>query len=450
LQGFPGLSRHTAGKLVNHLQFIITNTLKSMEQRLKNKVAIVTGGGAGIGEAICKKFALHGAKVVVCGLPDDPVDAVAQEIAAKGGTAITYKGDISMAEHARMCVETAIDTWGKLDILINNAGVFPVMETMQDYPIDAFQYLVKNNIQSTFMMTKFAIPYLQKTKGNIVSAGSESGIVGIAENAPYGGTKGFIHAFMKGVAVEQAQFGVRANVVCPGAIDTAWTHKETGPMSLKTEKLVVSATPMGRRGTPEEVANVYLFLASDEASYVTGSLYSVDGGVTINKGSTGPMADSSMKEEPAGELDLKHSMEGDTAKNRFAKTYGYEQSNGNNSNAITEALHMDSGQLKNGISKTLVGLSAGLAVAGMIWGFTRRGQSNEAESGHLEADAENLSQQPAQTGDASATPGNASSGWEKKMDQNPANNPANNSLNNSGGSKGGSGFTNEGATGNAD
>jgi NAD(P)-dependent dehydrogenase (short-subunit alcohol dehydrogenase family) len=423
-----------------------------MEQRLKNKVAIVTGGGAGIGEAICKKFALHGAKVVVCGLPDDPVDAVAKEIAAKGGTAISYKGDVSMAEHARMCVEIAIETWGKLDILINNAGVFPVMETIEDYPAEAFHYLVKNNIQSTFMMTKYAIPYLQKTKGNIVSAGSESGILGIAENAPYGGTKGFIHAFIKGVAVEQAQYGVRANVVCPGAIDTAWTHKETGPMSMKTEKLIISATPMGRRGTPEEVANVYLFLASDEASYVTGSLYSVDGGVTINKGSTGSMADSSMKSEPKGELDLKHSMEGDTAKQRFANTYGYNKSN--NSNAITEALGADGGHLMNTISKTLVGLSAGLAVAGMIWNMTRKGNANESNEeafGHVEADVQNTSGQSGQTGKKSASQGgDSSSGWEKKMDENPATNPANNSINNSGGSKGGSGFTNEGATGNAD
>lgn len=423
-----------------------------MEQRLKNKVAIVTGGGAGIGEAICKKFALNGAKVVVCGFPDDPVDDVAKEIAAKGGTAIVYKGDISMAEHARLCVETVVDTWGKLDILVNNAGVFPVMETIQDYPIEAFQYLVKNNIQSTFMMTKFAIPYLQKTKGNVVSAGSESGILGIAENAPYGGTKGFIHAFMKGVAVEQAQFGVRANVVCPGAIDTAWTHKETGPMSLKTEKLVISATPMGRRGTPEEVANVYLFLASDEASYVTGSMYSVDGGVTINKGSTGSMADSSMKEEPKGELDLKHSMEGDTAKQRFANTYDYNssESNGNNSNAITEALGSDGGQLMSTVSKTLVGLSAGLAVAGMIWNLTRKGQSNEEVFGNVEAGLQDEASQSTQTDTSHANAGNASSGWEKKMDENPANNPANNSINDSGGSKGGSGFTNEGATGNAD
>ncbi len=159
-----------------------------MEYRLKNKVAIVTGGGAGIGEAICKRFAQEGARVLVCGFPDDPVDAVASEINAKGGKAEVYKGDISLPEHARMCVETAIKIWGKLDILINNAGVFPTMNYLQDYPIDAFEYLVKNNINSVFMMTKFALPYLQQTKGCIVSAGSESGLIGVAENTPYGGT----------------------------------------------------------------------------------------------------------------------------------------------------------------------------------------------------------------------------------------------------------------------
>ena len=92
------------------------------------------------------------------------------------------------------------------------------------------------NLRSAFMMTKFALPHLQKTRGNIVSAGSESGIIGLAQNTPYGGTKGWMHAFMRGLAVEQAQNGVRANCVCPGPIDTAWTHKETGPMDQEDGK----------------------------------------------------------------------------------------------------------------------------------------------------------------------------------------------------------------------
>jgi len=288
-----------------------------MGTRLRNKVAIVTGGGAGIGEAICKKFALERAKVVVCGLPDDPVQEVASQIQANGGSAIAFQGDISQAPNARACVQLAVDTFGKLDILINNAGGFPAVGYINEYPIDALEYMLQNNVKSTFMMTKFAVPYLQKSKGCIVSAGSEAGMDGDPQNAPYSGTKGFIHAFTRAVAGEQAQFGVRANVVCPGPIDTAWTHHQTSPMTTKMAKLFLSATPMGRRGTPEEVANVYLFLASDESSYVTGALYTVDGGITISKGPVGLMADSEMKKAPAGALDLEFSHEGDTVRRPF-------------------------------------------------------------------------------------------------------------------------------------
>jgi hypothetical protein len=141
-------------------------------------------------------------------------------------------------------------------------------------------------------------------------AGSESGIIGLAQNTPYGGTKGWIHAFTRGVAVEQAQNGVRANCLCPGPIDTAWTHKETGPMDEEMEKTLIQATPLARRGTPEEVANVYAFLASDEASYVTGALYVVDGGTTIAKGPVGDLVPKSLRKEPKGELDLTHSPHG--------------------------------------------------------------------------------------------------------------------------------------------
>lgn len=281
-------------------------------ERLKGKVAIVTGGGTGIGEAICKKFALEGASVVVAGFPDDPVDAVAREIKKAKGTAIAFEGDLSVTQNAKNCVELAIQEFGKLDILINNAGIFPEVNFISDFSEEAFDALLRCNLKSAFLMTKMAIPYLQKTKGNIVFAGSEAGQLGIAQVAPYGGTKGFIHAFMKGVAAEQAQHGVRVNCVSPGAIDTAWTHRKTSDMDKKMEKMIVEATPMGRRGTPEEMANVYLFLASDEASFVTGSIYFADGGITISKGPMGSMADKSFRREPKGELRLKHKKEGAT------------------------------------------------------------------------------------------------------------------------------------------
>jgi NAD(P)-dependent dehydrogenase (short-subunit alcohol dehydrogenase family) len=280
--------------------------------RLQGKVAIVTGGGAGIGEAIAKKFAKEGASVVVAGLPDDPVRAVADEIQASGGQATAFEGDLSSQAVAEACVQTAVGQFGKLDILVNNAGAFPAVSELDEYPVEAFEYMVKNNIYTNFHMSRAALPELQKTRGNIVSAGSEAGHMGEPMNTPYGGTKGFVHAFTRGIAAEQAKHGVRANCVGPGPIDTAWTHKETGPMTAQMEKQTTEGVPMGRRGTPEEIANVYLFLASDEASYVTGAIYFVDGGTTISKSSAGAQVPADLKKEPKGELDLKHSKDGNT------------------------------------------------------------------------------------------------------------------------------------------
>ena len=282
------------------------------KQRLAGKVAIVTGGGTGIGEAICLKFADEGATVVVAGLPGDPVQDVARKIQQRGSKAAYFIGDVSDDVQARACVRAAVDEFGKLDVLINNAGSFPAMEELQNWQTEDFELLLKNNVRTVFMMTRAALPHLQASRGNIVSAGSESGKVGLAMAAVYGGTKGFIHAFMKGIAVEQAKHGVRANCVCPGPIDTSWTHKESGPMDRAAEKMVVSATPLGRRGTPEEVANVYAFLASDEASYVTGAMWMVDGGITVAKGSVGDQVPRDLRKQPAGRLDLTHSREGRT------------------------------------------------------------------------------------------------------------------------------------------
>lgn len=287
------------------------------DARLKDKVAIVTGGATGIGEAISHKFASEKANVVVCGLPDDPVKEVVDAINERGGKAIGFIGDISDEQEAEKCVQAAIDEFGKLDILINNAGFFDGMEETQKFPTEAFDRMFKWNVRSTFLMTKYALPFLQKTKGNIVSAGSEAGFNGIPYFTPYGATKAAIHSLMKGVAVEQAKYGVRANCVCPGPIDTAWTHSSTGPMDKMTEKMMISATPLGRRGTPEEVANVYAFIASDEASYVTGATWLVDGGITPSKGNVGDMATDTT--EPKDKLDLDNKYEGLTDKPLTAK-----------------------------------------------------------------------------------------------------------------------------------
>jgi NAD(P)-dependent dehydrogenase (short-subunit alcohol dehydrogenase family) len=361
-----------------------------MGNKLKDKVAIVTGGGAGIGEAICKKFASEGAKVVVCGRIEDPVHEVVKEIQANGGTALAYQGDISSPHNAQACISQAVNTFGQLDILVNNAGVFPTTGFIEDYPIDDVEYLLQNNSMTTVLMSKYAMPFLQQTKGCVINAGSESGLIGIPQNTPYGGTKGFIHAFTKGLAAEQAQKGVRVNAVCPGAIDTSWTHKEIGPMDTMMEKQIIAATPMGRRGTPEEVANVYLFLASDDASYVTGSLYSVDGGITISKGPAGLMADKSMTKAPKGELDLMHSMDGDPVK------HGYADADDNAEYQQREwSQDYRTARESVGGASTLVkalaglGIGIGLAAAGMI---INRLRDSDGESDWSDNESRNRNQ----------------------------------------------------------
>lgn len=278
--------------------------------RLKDKVALITGAGTGIGEAIAHKFAVEGARLLLAGLPADPVQDVADEITSRGGAAAVYLGDLAEEADARTCVDRAMATYGRLDILINNAGIFAGGTATENYRIEDFDRTVRNNIRTAFLMTKFALPHLQKTRGNIVFSGSEAGINGISNFTAYGGSKGFLHAFMKGVALEQVAFGVRANCVCPGAIDTAWTRGSTSPIPLAAQAGIDAIIPLGRRGTPEEMANVFAFLASDEASYVTGALWLADGGITPAKQEGGLAVPESLRQPPPGELPLRHSHDG--------------------------------------------------------------------------------------------------------------------------------------------
>ncbi len=281
-------------------------------KRLEGKVAIVTGGATGIGEAIVKKFSQEGARIFLIGMPQDPVAEVQSEVIAAGGQCKIFIGDISEEKVARDASMLCKQEYGQLDILVNNAGIFPAFAPAEEYPLDVFDNMLKNNIRTNFLMTKFCLPDLHKSKGNIVNMGSVSGLLGQPKITPYGGTKGYIHAVTRGLANEQAANGVRVNAVCPGPVDTAWTRKEHGPMTMQDEMMLKAANPMGRRGTPAEMANAACFLASDEASYITGHLLYVDGGFSSAYGPAGLQADDRLKEQPEDDLNTKHTYEGAT------------------------------------------------------------------------------------------------------------------------------------------
>lgn len=247
--------------------------------RLSGKVAIVTGAASGIGEATAKLFGGEGASLVLADWDADRGDQVAEAVRKNGARAVFVKTDVSKPEDVQAMINAAVQNYGRLDVIFNNAGIEGEMnKPTADCTLENWHRVIAINLTGVFLGMKYAIPEMLKVGGgSIINTASIAGIVGFAGIPAYCAAKGGVVQLTKTAAIEYAKQNVRVNVICPGVIATPMVDRAIGG-SEEARKAFTATEPVGRFGTAEEVANVALFLASDESSFCTGAPFIVDGG----------------------------------------------------------------------------------------------------------------------------------------------------------------------------
>ena len=247
-----------------------------MPNRLRGKVAAITGAGMGLGQAIGTLFAAEGAQVVVADINMDAGRATVNQIHARGGEAILVQMDVRQAQDAERLTRATVDAFGRLDILVNNVGV-QVNKDVVETSEEEWDFVVDTNLKSMFLCSKYAVPQMRRQGGgNIICISSLSGLVGNGLQASYNASKHGVIGLARAMAVDHAVDKIRVNVVCPGSMNTPLTE------TIPEEKLAPyrEANLMKRFAAPSEIAQAALYLASDEASFVTGSALVADGGYT--------------------------------------------------------------------------------------------------------------------------------------------------------------------------
>jgi len=251
---------------------------------LAGKVAVVTAGGSGIGAATARLFAQEGAAIVIADLSGKRAEAVAGEVAAAGGRVAWIKMDAADPAAVQATVQLALDRYGRLDVMINNAGHAEVAP-IEDITLEGWNRVLAVTLTGTFLGIKYALPALRRQGGGaIVNTASISGTAGDYGLASYNAAKAGVINLTRSAAIENARHGIRVNCICPGAIDTRAPDLLGGPRADEIRRIQAAATPLGRMGRAEEMARAILFLASDAASFITGAALVADGGLVAHTG----------------------------------------------------------------------------------------------------------------------------------------------------------------------
>jgi NAD(P)-dependent dehydrogenase (short-subunit alcohol dehydrogenase family) len=252
--------------------------------RIPGRTSVITGGGSGIGRSTAILLSQNGAKIVVADLDSKAGNETVQVIRKHSGEAIFVKANVSKTVEVRHLMETAVSKFGSIDILFNNAGV-PGPHSITDTSEEEWDRVLDINLKGVFLCSKYAIPHMIKRKrGTIINTASAVGLVGSAGQASYCASKGGVVMLTKAMALDCAGFGIRVNCVCPGFVETPMVERFLATINSAERKKVVESLkklhPLGRFAKPEEIANAVLYLASDDASFVTGCAFPIDGGWT--------------------------------------------------------------------------------------------------------------------------------------------------------------------------
>jgi NAD(P)-dependent dehydrogenase (short-subunit alcohol dehydrogenase family) len=250
--------------------------------RLAGKIAVITGGGSGIGRAIALAFGREGAKVAVFGRTQTTLDAVVKELAGMGAEGLAVVCDVTCMSEILSAVETAEKAFGPVNVLVNNAGVLSV-STAESITEDDWDRVIATNLKGPFLMSRAVLAAFRRAgHGSIVNIGSVLGLIAMKDRAAYCASKGGLTLLTKAMALDHAHEKIRVNCICPAIVETELVKGlfDEAEQGRKAREARIATLPMGRFGTPKDVAELAVFLASDESSWMTGAAIPVDGGLT--------------------------------------------------------------------------------------------------------------------------------------------------------------------------